>query len=47
MEEKIEEVLEFVRKDVEKLGLKIIDIIESPIEGAKGKNKEYLALIRI
>ncbi len=45
MEEKIAEVLEFVKKDIEKLGVKIIDIIESPIEGAKGKNKEYLAWI--
>ena len=40
-EDKIEEVLEEVKKEIE-----IESLIESPIEGAKGKNKEYLALIQ-
>lgn len=41
MEEKIDEVLEIVKKDIHPL-----QIIESPILGQKGKNKEYLALIK-
>src|SRR5258706_3538739 len=45
IEEKIEEVLNSVKKDIQNLEVKLIDIIESPIEGAKGKNKEYLAMI--
>ncbi len=46
-EDKIEEVLEMVKKDLgHSGGLPIESLIESPILGAKGKNKEYLALIR-
>lgn len=45
IEEKIEEVLEIVKRDIEKCGGKIEKIIESPILGEKGKNKEFLALI--
>ncbi len=47
LEEKIDEVLESVKKDIENLGVKVIDMAESPIEGAKGKNKEFLALIKL
>jgi 23S rRNA (cytidine1920-2'-O)/16S rRNA (cytidine1409-2'-O)-methyltransferase len=45
MEEKIEEVMEAVKKDIKAAGGKVEKIIESPILGEKGKNKEYLALI--
>lgn len=44
-EEHIEEVLEKVKNDIEGLGGKVVEITESPIEGKKGDNKEYLALI--
>jgi len=46
-EEKIKEVLDYVKKDIESLNLKVIDIVESPILGEKGKNKEYLAQITL
>ncbi len=45
MEEKIEEVLELVKMDISEAGGKVEVLIESPILGEKGKNKEYLALI--
>lgn len=44
-EEHIPEVLEKVKNDIEGLGGKVEQITESPIEGRKGDNKEYLALI--
>ncbi|MEK7526535.1 MAG: SAM-dependent methyltransferase [Patescibacteria group bacterium] len=45
MEEKIEEVLESAKKDIAQAGGKVEEIVESPILGEKGKNKEYLVLI--
>ena len=45
MDEKIDEVLNQVRKDVEEVGGKIEKLIESPILGEKGKNREFLVLI--
>lgn len=44
-DEYIEEVLEKVKNDIVAVGGKIIDIIESPIVGEKGKNREFLALV--
>ena len=44
-EDKIGEVLEKVKDDITAVGGKIIDLIESPIVGEKGKNREFLALI--
>lgn len=44
-DEKIEEVLDIVKKDIEKAGGKLVDIVESPIVGEKGKNREFLTLI--
>lgn len=44
-DEHIDEVLEKVKNDIIAIGGKIIDLIESPIVGEKGKNKEFLALI--
>ncbi len=45
MEEKIDEVLGSVRRDIEDLGAKVKKLVESPIVGEKGKNREFLALI--
>ena len=45
-EEHMEEVLEKVKNDIEGLGGKIIQVTESPLEGRKGENKEYLACIK-
>jgi len=44
-EEYLDEVLEKVKSDIQGLDGKILQITESPIEGRKGDNKEYLALI--
>jgi 23S rRNA (cytidine1920-2'-O)/16S rRNA (cytidine1409-2'-O)-methyltransferase len=46
MEEKIDEVLDKVKKDIEEIGGRVEKIIESPILGEKGKNREFLALIK-
>jgi 23S rRNA (cytidine1920-2'-O)/16S rRNA (cytidine1409-2'-O)-methyltransferase len=46
VEEKIQVVLEKVRKDIEGVGGKVEAVIESPIVGEKGKNREFLALIQ-
>ena len=45
LEEKLPEVLDKVKLEIINLGLNLKEIVESPIEGKKGKNKEYLALI--
>lgn len=45
-EEFISQVLDEVKKDVETIGGEIINMVESPILGEKGKNKEFLALIK-
>src|SRR3990172_10036868 len=43
--DEIEKVVQVVRKDIENVRGKVIDIVESPILGEKGKNREFLALI--
>ena len=43
--DEIEKVVRVVRKDIENVRGKVIDIVESPILGEKGKNREFLALI--
>ena len=43
--EEVEKVLQEVIKDIESVGGKVIEIIESPILGAKGHNREFLAHI--
>jgi len=45
MEEKLDEVLAIVKKDIASLGGKVEKLIESPILGEKGKNREFLVLI--
>jgi 23S rRNA (cytidine1920-2'-O)/16S rRNA (cytidine1409-2'-O)-methyltransferase len=44
-EEQIEQILEVVQKEISQVGGKVEKIIESPILGEKGKNREFLALI--
>lgn len=44
-DEFVEEVLEKVKNDIIAVDGKIIDIVESPIVGEKGKNCEFLALV--
>lgn len=45
-EEFIQEVVNKVRSDLQTLNVNVLDIIESPIEGQKGGNKEFLILIK-
>lgn len=45
-DEFVEEVIQKVRNDIVAVGGKVLDIIESPIVGEKGKNREFLALIK-
>ncbi len=44
-EELLLEVIEKIEQDFKKLGLNFSEIVESPIVGTKGKNKEYLVCI--
>lgn len=46
MNEKIDEVLDQVRMDIESAGGSVEKIVESPILGEKGKNREFLFLIK-
>ena len=45
-EEYIDEVLEEVKKQVENSKALVVQLTESPILGEKGKNREFLALIK-
>jgi len=45
LDEKVDEVLDKVEKDIIFVGGKIEKIVESPIVGGKGGNREFLALI--
>ena len=45
IDEKVDGVLESVKKDIESLGITIKGIVESPIVGEKRKNREFLALL--
>ena len=44
-DEYIDEVLEKVKNDIVSVGGEVLNLIESPILGEKGKNKEFLVLI--
>ena len=44
-DDKMDEVLQMVGESIEKCGGKILKMLESPILGEKGKNREFLALI--
>lgn len=43
----VDEVLTEVKHDIANLGGKTLDLVESPILGEKGKNREFLALITL
>jgi 23S rRNA (cytidine1920-2'-O)/16S rRNA (cytidine1409-2'-O)-methyltransferase len=43
--EEIENVLKVVREEIQQVGGEIEKVVESPILGEKGKNREFLALI--
>lgn len=45
LDEKIDEVLDLTKKDIESVGGKVVDLVESPISGGKAGNREFLALI--
>jgi 23S rRNA (cytidine1920-2'-O)/16S rRNA (cytidine1409-2'-O)-methyltransferase len=45
MEEHIPEVLSSVKRDIEICGAKVLEIVESPIVGKKGENREFLVLL--
>lgn len=42
MDKYLDEVLDKVRNDIENSGFMIVDSVESPILGEKGKNREFL-----
>ena len=44
-DDKMNEVLKLVGQKIEKIGGKIKNIVESPILGEKGKNREFLTLV--
>lgn len=44
-DDKIDEVLNQVKLDIQGLGAEVLDLVESPIVGEKGKNREFLALL--
>jgi 23S rRNA (cytidine1920-2'-O)/16S rRNA (cytidine1409-2'-O)-methyltransferase len=44
--EEVERVMENSKKKILELGYNILSLTESPILGGKGKNKEFLALIK-
>jgi len=44
-DEQVEEVLKVVQEQIQEVGGKVEKVVESPIVGAKGKNREFLALI--
>ena len=43
--EEVEQVLQVVKEDIKNVGEKIEVLVESPILGEKGKNREFLVLI--
>lgn len=45
-DEFIEEVLEKTKNDIIAVGGKVVEIVESPVVGEKGKNREFLVLIK-
>ena len=45
-EEHLPEIVEKVKSDLKELNIKVLDIVESPVTGKKGKNKEFLIWIK-
>ncbi len=46
MEEKVEEVIEKVQNQIKAMGFEINALVESPIVGEKGGNREFIASIK-
>lgn len=44
-DEYLSEIIKRITLDIENLGLSLSKLVESPVEGKKGKNKEFLALL--
>lgn len=47
MEEKVDEVMEKVKTRIAALGFTVNEVIESPIVGEKGGNREFLVLLQM
>lgn len=47
LDEKVEEVLESIKKNIEEAGAKIVNFVDSPIIGEKGGNREFLVHLQI
>lgn len=45
-DEFVDEIIQKVKNDIVAVGGVVLDIVESPIVGEKGKNREFLALIK-
>ena len=45
--DQVEQILQVVQEEIEKVGGRVIQIIKSPILGVRAKNPEYLALIKL
>ena len=44
-DEHVDEVLEKVKNDITAIGGKVVNLVESPIVGEKGKNREFLVYV--
>lgn len=44
-DEEVDKILKKVKEDIKNVGGEILDLVESPILGEKGKNREFLASI--
>lgn len=44
IDKKMNDVMESIKKDIQNSGGKVLKLIDSPIIGEKGKNREFLAL---
>lgn len=47
LDKQIDDILNRVKTEIDKLGFDIIDVIESPIKGARGDNREFLAFLKL
>lgn len=47
LDEKVDEVIEAVKLDIVNCGFTVVDVIESPIKGKKGGNREFLAHLKV
>ncbi|MEK7497644.1 MAG: SAM-dependent methyltransferase [Patescibacteria group bacterium] len=47
LDEELNQILDNTKKDIESVGGMVVGIVESPILGEKGKNKEFLALLQL